>query len=422
MRVGSSVALAPLRRRDFALLWSGSMVSNVGSWMQTVAVGALVTASTGKATWAVLVAAGAFLPIGILSPIGGALADRLERRRWLIIGNVIQTALAGVLAALVYAGHTSPALLTLVVTLQGCVSALVFPFQQAILPDLVPRSELLAAASLNSAQFNLGRVIGPALAGVTVAAFGYGTAFVANAVSFLAVVVALAFVHLPAPPGRVVGKLWENIRAGARATRDEPGIRAAIGLIAITALLASPFIALIPAVAHALTNGSKHQVASATAVLTTAQGVGAVLGALTVASLALRFGRARVLVVELVAVCVALIAYDVSPSLAVAVVALTVVGALYIGVLSGLSTVVQLQAPEAFRGRILSLFNVALGVVYPIGALAQGPIADAVGLPITTAAAASMLLVILGLVALFRPAVYGALAADRPTLLTPSPA
>src|ERR1700694_3236219 len=210
MRLGSSVALAPMRRRDFAPLWSGSMGSNVGSWMQAVAVGALVTASTGKATWAVLVAAGAFLPIGILSPIGGALADRLERRRWLIIGNVIQTALAGVLAALVYAGHTSPGLLTLVVTLQGCVSALVFPFQEAILPDLVPRSELLAAASLNSAQFNLGRVIGPALAGVTVAAFGYGTAFVANAVSFLAVVVALAFVHLPAPPGRGAGKLWDH--------------------------------------------------------------------------------------------------------------------------------------------------------------------------------------------------------------------
>jgi MFS family permease len=416
MRLGSSVALAPMRRRDFALLWTGSMVSNVGSWMQTVAVGALVTASTGEATWAVLVAAGAFLPIGLLSPIGGALADRLERRRWLIIGNVVQTALAAVLALLVYAGDTSPGLLTLVVTGQGCISALVFPFQQAILPDLVPRQELLAAASLNSAQFNLGRVIGPALAGLTVAAFGYGTAFVANAASFLAVVLALAFVHLPAPPGAGTASLWENIKAGARAARDEPGCRAAIGLIAVTALLASPFIALIPAVAHSLTNGTSRAVGSATAALTTAQGVGAVLGALTVASLALRVGRARLLIAEMVAVGVALIAYDLSPSIPVAVITLTIVGALYIGVLSGLTTVVQLQAPDAYRGRVLSLFNVALGVVYPIGALAQGPIADAVGLPLTTVVSACLLLVVLGVVGLVRPTVYAALAADRATL------
>src|SRR5258708_10517954 len=116
--------------------------------MQTVAGGGLVTASTGRATWAVLVAAGAFLPIGLLSPVGGALADRLERRRWLIIGNLVQTALAGVLAILVYAGRESPALLVLVVSAQGCVRALVIPFQHAILPDLVPPDELVFASPL----------------------------------------------------------------------------------------------------------------------------------------------------------------------------------------------------------------------------------------------------------------------------------
>ncbi len=414
MRVRSSTGLAPLRHRDFALLWSGSLVSNVGSWMQTVAVGALVTASTGRATWAVLVAAGAFLPIGLLSPVGGALADRLERRRWLMIGNLVQTALAGLLAILVYAGRTSPGLLVLVVSAQGCVSALVLPFQQAILPDLVPRQELLAASSLNSAQFNLGRVIGPALAGLTVHFFGYGTAFVANAVSFLAVVVALWFVHLPRPPELVRHGLWSSITQGARVARQQPGLRAAIGLVAIMALLASPFIALIPAVARSLTDGRARSVASATAVLTTAQGVGAVLGALAVASLALRFGRTKLLMGELTGVCVALIAYDLSPTLVWAAVALTIVGGLYIGALSGLSTVVQLQAPPEFRGRVLSLYTVALGVLYPIGSLAQGPIADAIGLPVTTAAASMLLLGALAFVGLARPEVITALARDAP--------
>lgn len=414
MGVASSAALAPLRRRDFSLLWAGSLVSNVGSWMQTVAVGALVTASTGKATWAVLVAAGAFLPIGILSPIGGALADRLERRRWLIIGNLAETVLAAGLAIGVYAGRAGPVPLTLIVTAQGGVSALVLPFQTAILPDLVPRSEFLAAASLNSAQFNMGRVIGPVLAGITVAAFGYGMAFIANAASFLAVVVALAFIHLASPPPTSGVGLWTTIRQGAAATRREPGCRAAIGLIAIVALLASPFIALVPAVARSLTDGSSTAVATATAVLTTAQGLGAVSGALAVAPLALRFGRSRVLVAQLFAVGIALVGYALSPTLLSAAVALMVVGAIYIGILSGLQTVVQLQAPDAYRGRILSLYLVALGVVYPLGSLIQGPLADAVGLRITTAVAPAALVAILAGVAIGRPSVLRVLGRDRP--------
>lgn len=365
--------------------------------MQTVAVGALVTANTGQATWTALVAAGAFLPIGVLSPIGGALADRLDRKRWLIIGNVAETVIAAALAALVYAGQTSPALLTLLVTLQGCVSALVIPFSSAILPDLVPREELLAAASLNSAQFNIGRIIGPAAAGITVVALGYGTAFVANSVSFLAVVIALVFIHVPHASGRVAAGLWSTMRDGARAAWTDPGCRAAIGLIAVVAFLASPFIALVPATARSLTDGSKSAVASATAVLTTAQGIGAVAGALAIAPLALRFGRGAVLGGQLIAVCGALVLYAFAPSLVLAAVALGIVGAIYIGILSGLQTVVQLRAPAAYRGRILSLYLVALGCLYPIGALVQGPLADAVGLKtVTTVASAILLAVLLG--------------------------
>ena len=114
------------------------MVSVIGSWMQTVAVGALVVAHTGKATWAVVIAAGAFLPIGLLSPVGGALADRIPRRAALVVGNLLAGLVALVIALLVAARQDSPGILTLLVTIQGSVSALIGPFQQAILPDLVP--------------------------------------------------------------------------------------------------------------------------------------------------------------------------------------------------------------------------------------------------------------------------------------------
>ncbi len=405
-------SLAPLRHRNYALLWAGGLVSIIGSWMQTVAVGALVIAHTGKATWAVAIAAGAFLPIGLLSPLGGALADRIPRRAALVTGNLAAGAVALVIALLVAAGRDGPGVLTLLVTAQGCVSALINPFQQAILPDLVPRHEFLAAVSLNSAQYNLGRVIGPALAGGAVAAFGYPVAFVANAVSFLAVVIALAFIRLAPPPGRDERRgLVASLRLGFRAARGEPGCKAAIGMIAVVGLLASPFIALVPAMAHRLSHSGARGIASATGLLTTAQGVGAVVGALAVTPLARRFSRGRLLSASLLLLPPALGIYALSPNLAFGVASLFLVGLVYIGVLSGLSTVVQLRAPSEYRGRVLSFYLVALGVSYPIGSLLQGPIADQVGLAWTTVGAAALLMAVLLGVRLLRPNVFRILAA-----------
>jgi MFS family permease len=381
--------------------------------MQTVAVGALVTARTGQATWTVLVAAGAFLPLGLFAPLGGALADRFSRRRALVAGNLAQTGLAGILAALVMSGMTSPITLTAIVTLEGCVSALTGPFQQAILPDLVPRSEFLAASSLGAAQYNLGRVVGPALAGGTIATFGYSFAFVANAVSFLAVVAALAFVRLAPPPGAgsAMG-LMKSIRLGAGEARAEPACRAAIGAIAIVGLLGSPFIALVPFVSKHLQHGGPRALAAATGLLTTMQGVGAVIGALLIGSLANAIGRGRLLVAALALLPLALGIYSFAPTLTFAAIAILFVGFVYIGVLSGLSTVVQLHAPTRYRGRILSFYMVALGVSYPIGSLLQGPLVDRVGVHwIGGGAAAALACVLIG-VGFARPSAWRAMAEE----------
>ena len=401
-RARGLASLQPFRHRSFALLWAAGLISIVGSWMQTVAVGALVISDTGNAIWAVLVAAGAFLPIGLLAPVGGALADRLPRRLVLALGNLVAAATAAVIAVLVAAGHDNPAALVALVTLQGSASALIMPFQQAILPDLVPKSEFLAAVSLNSAQFNLGRIVGPALAGATVAAFGYAAAFTANAVSFLAIVVALTFVRLAPPAGRSA-RLIAALRSGFAAARREPSCWAAIVTIAVVAFLASPFIALVPVMARHLTHGGSRAVAQATALLTTAQGVGAVAGALCLAPLASYLGRGRLLGWSLALLPPTLAVYSVSQVPWQGAVTLFVVGLIYISVLSGLSTVVQLRAPEAYRGRILSFFLVALGVAYPVGSLVQGPVIDRVGVGPTTAGTALLLLLIMAVTALRRP-------------------
>jgi MFS family permease len=414
------VALRPLRHRDFALLWWASAVSNVGTWVQTVAVGALVASRTGRASWAALVAAAAFLPIGVLAPVGGALADRLDRRFWLALSNVAQGLLAVALAVLSATGHASALAVTGVSFLTGCVTAVAFPFQMAMIPDLVPKEELLAASSLGSAQFNLGRVLGPALAGVVIAATSYTWAFVVNAVSFGTVIAALVVMRVP-PQVQADGaeRLWRGIKSGARVAVAEPGCRVAIGLITVVALLASPFIALIPAKAVLLAS-SPREVASVTSTLTTAQGVGAVVGALLLAPLAARLGRRRALLLDVVLVCAALGLYGYAPGVVLASVALGLVGLAYIGVLSGLSTVVQLRAPAAYRARVLSIYFVALGVVYPVGAVIQGAAADRFTLARTTAGAAAVLVALVVALRVVRPRALEELDGDEPAEIVPA--
>jgi MFS family permease len=381
-------SLRPLRHRNYALIWSAALVSNVGSWMQTVAVGALVTAKTHQGVWTGIVAAAAFLPIGLFSPVGGAMADRVDRRRWFLATTVGETAFAVTLAVAVATGNDHPWLVTLIVFGGGVMTALGFPAYQAIIPELVPREDLLAAVSLGAAQFNLGRVAGPAAAGLAILAGSYSFVFELNAASFGAVIVALLLTRLPERPHSDDESLRQRILTGIRGLRAEPGSRLATGLIALTALLVSPFIALIPAVAINLF----HEGATGTSVLVTAQGVGAVAGALALTPLANRFGRRTVLVADLTVVLPAtVVVYALAPSFAAATVAIVAVGAAYIGVLSGLMTVVQLRAPEALRARILSLYFVALGSVYPIAAIIQGKLGDAVGLREVSAGAALLL-------------------------------
>jgi MFS family permease len=398
--------------------------------MQAVALGVLVTARTHNPLWTGLVAAAAFLPNGLLAPFGGALADRLDRRRWLLITTVGEALVAGALSLLAATGHATPLLAVTFAFLGGCAAAIGFPTYQAMLPDLVGPDDLLAAVSLSSAQFNLGRVIGPALAGVAIVAGSYALAFFANAISFGAVVIALLFIRLPSRPPSPRAKITADIREGVRLAFAEPGCRSAILLIGGVALVLSPFIALVPAMAiEGLHLGSGHRGAGGTAVLVTAQGLGAVLGALALPELARRVGRGRAATGALFALPVFLALYALAPILALSAIALFVVGACYIGVLSGLNTVVQLRAPTKARGRVLSIYLFALGTLYPIGAVTEGALAHLLGVREVSVGAAILAFIALGLIALIGPALLGALGdpttpegqPERPVVPVPSP-
>ncbi|HEX7097218.1 MAG TPA: MFS transporter, partial [Acidimicrobiales bacterium] len=324
MRLSDS--LAPLRHRQFALFWSGAFVSNTGTWMETVAVGILVFEATDQAFWSGLVGAAGFAPGALLGPIGGALADRFSRRRTLLITSAVQTVLASTLFVLAARGDPAPGAVTLIVFGAGCANALGFPSYQALLPDLVPKEEIVGAVALSSAQWNLGRVIGPALAGLVISAggdrWGYAWAFAINAVSFFAVIVVLLVLSLPRPSASArVLSIWQSIRDGFSFSVREPGLRVVVIYMTINSLLAAPFIALVSPMALEVLDAGEGAVSA----LVTAQGVGAVVMGLSLGPLAKTYGSRRVLEVVLWSLPVALIAYALAPGIvAAALLALTV--------------------------------------------------------------------------------------------------
>ena len=414
-------ALAPLRHRRYAALWTGAFASNIGTWMEAVAVGILVTTTTGRAGWAGLVAAAAFAPNAFIGPFGGALADRIPRRTLLLGTTAVQATLAAGLTALAAFDAAEPWAVTLIVLASGCAGALGFPAYQSMMPDLVPREDLTGAIALGAAQWNLGRVVGPALAGLVIGFGGFEWAFAVNTVSFLAVIVAIAPIRLPAPTLREGESIATAIRDGARYARREVGIRALMTYLAINSLFAAPFIALIPAVALKVFDDER----GGTAALVTAQGVGAVVMALTLGLLTARWGHRHVLLSLITVLPASLIFYAIAPTLEVAVVAIMLVGAVYLGCLSSFMTIAQLRAPTELRGRVMSAILVLLGTLYPLGSVLQGAIADEIGLRATTVGAAVILAGAFFAIRILRPGFDHALGDPEeagPPELAPEPA
>jgi MFS family permease len=398
---------APFRHRVFLAFWTGAFLSNIGTWMETVGVGIYVTAQTDNSSWTGLVAAAGFLPGALLGPVGGALADRVPRKTLLLATTSVQTTLATLLAFLAATGHPSPGVVTVIVFAEGCAQAIGFPTYQSVLPDLVPPEDLVGAVALSSAQWNLGRVLGPAAAGLVIALGGYGWAFAVNAASFFALIVAVLLLHLPRPQydGSTIRRA---IGQGVAYVRRDPGLRVVMAYMFVNTFLAAPFIALVPAMGQIVLDDGTF----GTTVLVIAQGLGAVTMGLALGPLTSRFGSRRVLLVVLWTLPLALVLYAASPNLPTAAAAIFLVGLIYLGTLSSFMSIAQIRAPSAIRGRVVSLLAVVLGALYPLGAVIQGALGHAIGLRQTTAGAAVLMLAALGLMRVRNPRFADAL--DEP--------
>lgn len=400
-RLPRLASLRPFEHPGYFAVWLGALVSNIGTWMETVAMGVYVTQTTGRAEWTGGIVALSFLPAVVLSPLGGALADRFDRRAYAALGTLLQMALAGLLTVLAFRGQLSVPIIGVISFLNGCVSTLTYPAFSALLAELVPPEELHLSTSLNSAQFNLGRILGPTLAAVVLQAGGPAWALFANTLSFFAVLVALSRVVPPARDAAAkLEPLWAGIRRGITVARDDEDISLVLVATFFVAALVAPFIGLVPVFAiRELGQG-----AAATSLLVTCQGAGAVTAALGVGTLAELFGQRKLRGYAATTIAVLSGIYWLAPTLQVAAVCIFFLGANYLVLMSSLSASCQNRMPRELQARMGSLYSMVLGAGYALGVWVQGALADRVGLRFVTLSTSAVFLALVLTTRLLRPA------------------
>jgi MFS family permease len=396
---------------------TSSFVSSVGTWMQSVALGIFLTETTRNPLWLGLLTVSAWTPAIIGSPVGGVVADRWSRQRWIQLNNFVMACTASALALAALTHHLTPELACYLAIGEGLCSSASWAAWQSLLRDLVDADEVLAAVSLSSAQFNLGRIVGPVFASVALVLGSVGLCFLMNAASFIFVLIVFSFVRTPArpkPSTRV--RFFAETVAGARRAWSVVGCRNPILAIGAIAIVASPFISLVPAMAIITLHSGK----IGTTWLVTAQGVGAVAAALALPVIAKRTSRVLALRGSIGALALSLLLYALAPSLILAIVAMVLVGGSYMGTLAGLNTSVQMHAPLAERSRILSLYTLSLSIFYPLGAFIQADLARTFGVRDVTVVSAIVLVALIGAVRIFAPAFWSAMgtsAVETPLLL-----
>jgi len=367
---------ASFAHRDYRYFFGGSLISNTGTWMQNVALGWLVFELTHSSTKVGMVNFLAGIPVIFLFMLTGVLSDHLDRRRLIIIGQVLLMVQAAAFG-LLYQTHaiTLPWVWGLTL-LGGIVSAFMFPAWQAMVPDLVPRSELLNAIALSSAQFNGARLVGPMVFAAVYAALGMSRVFYVNAVSFLFVIGALAVIRpLQQHHDRPVESAWRTVSAGLNYVREHRHIGIHLLSVAMISFFGLPFSTLLPGLASA----SLGLAGTGYSVLVGFNGMGALIGALAVASLPRTVARESIIRYGILVLAGGIIALAFSHHFALSAAILVVMGAAFLAANSSLNTNLQTAVPAPLRGRVMSLFVLAFMGMMPFSALAFGALGDAIG-------------------------------------------
>ena len=367
------------RHRNFRLFWIGQTISLIGTWMQQVATGWLALELTNSAYMVGLVAAAGSIPILIFSLPAGVLADRSDKLRVVRIAQTLMLVEASVLWGFAWSGRITIDWLLALVLLGGVLAAVEIPARQSLIIDLVVKEDLLDAIALNSGGFNLARIIGPTVAAVVIASLGLSWCFGFNALSYLAVLIGLAMIRLPArdPAARGVDhpSAMAGIHEALRYVRNDRIMWILMRIVAVFSVLSVPILTLLPVVARDVL----HLNVSGYGLLMTCYGVGATLGALAIASQGEKLKRGRTLTISSIGLGTAILLFSLSHSVLFSGVMLFITGVAVITNNALINTLLQHRVPNELRGRVMAIYVMVYIGMNPIGSYIGGWIASLVG-------------------------------------------
>ncbi|MGH1481960.1 MAG: MFS transporter [Geminicoccales bacterium] len=369
-----------LAQPNYGIYVAGNSVSLIGSWMQRIGVGWLAWELSYSGAVLGLVAFADLFPTILIGPFGGALADRLDRRRLLMIGQSLNMVLSFLLFAMIVTDLITVPLLVLIIGINGAVIGINQPARLSLISGLVAREHLPTAVAINSLVFNLARFIGPAIAGLVIVQFEIAAVFLVNALSFTAFLIALMKLDLPAHNPQADGKkplpMLQAIGEGLRYVVGHVGIGPILALHAILAVTSRPFVELLPGFADEIFERG----AGGLAALSSAIGIGAIAAGLFLAQLGPGKDLARLALLAALLGAVSTLAFALSPNFWLAMAAVTAGGFALVTAGVGTQTLLQTTVDEGMRGRVLSLFGLIFRSGPAIGALLMGLASEVVGL------------------------------------------
>ena len=410
LRVASSVpirfgslrlpsALQSLRHRNYRLLWIGTIVSNSGDWMDQIALNWLVYLLSGSAVQLALLNLCRLAPIFVFTLVGGVIADRMERRRLLFVTQVVAMVLAVVLAMLTWLELVQIWMVLLIAIGRGIVLSFNQPARQSLISELVPRDDLRNAIALNSATLNLTRVLGPTIGGLLIATVGVAGAFFLNAVSFVAVLYALALMRFPERQATLSrGSILSELGGGFKYLSGHATLRMLVVLALAPFVLGIPYMTMLTVFASDVLQVG----GGGLGLLTACSGVGAVAGALWVAAQAQRVRLGRLMLIGMMSFGLSLLIFSVSGSFWLSLLMLLWVGVSQQIYMASNNALIQTQVEEQYRGRVLSTLFLNRGMV-PLGTMIAGFGTSLFGVQATMATMGGTLLALAVLVAWLSP-------------------
>jgi MFS family permease len=390
-----------LRHRDFRLFWGGNFLSNIGTWMQNVAMGWLVLqlATSHAAFWLGLVGFASSLPMLAFSLLGGVIADRINRRKLMLMTQSAMMIFAFILWGLTALHWMSLPLLVLLSFVTGTAMALNTPSYQALVPQLVPREDLANAIALNAAQFNLSRVAGPTLGGFAMAWFGVQGNFLLNALSFVAVLVALTRISYPPLPPAAGNSMWQDLQEGLGYVFGRKDLFTLLAMTAVASVLVVPYITFVPLFAKQIL----HLDARGYGLLMAANGGGAFLAAVTMALTRHGHHRGRIVFRSALAFYAFVALFALSHNRWLSGLMLVCTGYCMILMIATVNVMLQHLSEDKMRGRVMSIYATAFLGFTPLGSLMAGSLAGSFTAPFTIAAMAAVAIVLTCAIYRLRP-------------------